>query len=78
MARLKASNPEIWKRDSLALLAEERCPVCVRLAREIPRHFFWFVNEHYYEVETITRFVNPMDSVPLTPWIFFKHGPARS
>ncbi|OGP27696.1 MAG: hypothetical protein A2038_15815 [Deltaproteobacteria bacterium GWA2_57_13] len=55
MARLKASNPEIWKRDSLALLAEERCPVCVRLAREIPRHFFWFVNEHYYEVETITE-----------------------
>lgn len=31
------------------------CPVCTHRATETDRDFFWFVNEHYYQSETIAE-----------------------
>lgn len=53
MIRRQRWNPQFWKRDALARLKEHGCPVCMNHLKGVTRDFFWFVNETYYEVETI-------------------------
>lgn len=55
MIRRKVGGTEYWKPEALTVLKQQSCPVCKRLIEEVPRDFFWFVNEKYYEVETIVR-----------------------
>lgn len=37
----------------LAALSEEGCPICHDVGRGDDAYFFWFFNEHYYEVFTL-------------------------
>lgn len=49
MSRRRRWNPKYWKLEALARLKERGCPVCSQLLQQLPSHFFWFLNEQYYE-----------------------------
>lgn len=53
MIRRRSWNPQYWKSEVLARLKEPGCPVSTYHSKDVVRDFFWFVNEHYYEAETI-------------------------
>lgn len=72
--RRKHWDANVWKREVLARLNASGCPVCAHRITETDREFFWFVNEQYYESETISEMNRSYGFCPVHTRHFLKTG----
>lgn len=64
----------MWKREVVARLNAPGCPVCAHRVTETDRDFFWFVNEQYYEGETIAEMNRSYGFCPVHTRHFLRTG----
>ena len=74
MIRRRQGGPEYWKSDALARLKERGCPVCAHLIQQLPSHFFWFINEQYYEQNVVATLQDSYGLCPIHTRHFLQTG----